>query len=248
MALKSSPTVRIPTASAADGFRRVKTGESIRRRLIVLAQGTEKTGKTHFALTAPGPIYFQSFNLGTEGVIERPNMPWSDTEIWLKEYSLVGLADGTDLDAQAHSADKIWQDYLKHQFEATRRGATAIIDTEDEVWELFRVARSGTPNPQKQSYLEISPEYRRTLNAFIESDCNLIMVEKMKEEWVANKSTGKMKRRGFKDAGYAAQVIVETWKRKGEYGMTVLDCRINPAIEGMEMPNDFNTLMELVWS
>lgn len=259
MAIQAASKVSKPTGTVApgEGFKRVTMDGNVRPRLVVLVEGDEKTGKTHFALTAPGPIYYQSFNLGTEGLINRPGSEWADKEIWLAEYDLreldeLMLSGKPDLDRQAAIADGVWTRYLHNQFEAIDKAATSIIDCEDEVWELFRVARSGTPKPEKQGYLEISPEYRRTLNAFIQSDCNLIMIEKLKEEWNGSKPTGNKKRRGFKDAGFVAQVIVRTWKRRvngsNEYGITVTDCRLKPDLEGMELPNDFNTLMEMVWA
>lgn len=253
MAITASKPVSRPTASVSgEGFHLVNKSQASRPRLIVLAQGEEKTGKTHFALTAPGPIYYQSFNLGLEGVVNRAGAPWADTDVMLAEYDLSELVNGDNQDLIARSAEPVWQRYLRNQFEAIEKGATSVIDCEDEVWELFRVARSGTVKPEKQAYLEISPEYRRTLNAFIQSDCNLIMIEKMKEGYSNNKPTGKKVRRGFKDAGYIAQVIVETFKRRtngtNEYGIIVQDCRIRPELEGMELPNDFNTLMEMVWA
>jgi hypothetical protein len=38
-------------------------------RLIASVSGKEKTGKTHFALTAPEPIIFFNIDVGTEGVV-----------------------------------------------------------------------------------------------------------------------------------------------------------------------------------
>ena len=40
-------------------------------RLVVRVGGLEKEGKTHFALTAPGPIGAIDMDRGMEGVVEK---------------------------------------------------------------------------------------------------------------------------------------------------------------------------------
>jgi len=40
-------------------------------RLIASVNGLAKTGKTHFALTAPEPIFFINIDIGTEGVVDK---------------------------------------------------------------------------------------------------------------------------------------------------------------------------------
>ena len=39
------------------------------RRLVISVEGREKTGKSHFGLTAPGPIVYLNVDIGTEGVV-----------------------------------------------------------------------------------------------------------------------------------------------------------------------------------
>ena len=41
------------------------------RRLVMSLSGREKTGKTHLACTAPGPIIFFNIDIGTEGVVSK---------------------------------------------------------------------------------------------------------------------------------------------------------------------------------
>lgn len=249
MALTPSTNAVRPALGTTPGAGFSKFTRS-RHRLIVMVQGKQKTGKTHFALTAEsdGLLKYQSFNLGLEGVIDRPGVPWNIDNIQVAEYDLTEFpVNGTDTE-RAVAADSIWQRYLANQYDAIDTASTVVVDFEADAWELFRVARSGRENPEKQAYLSISPEYRRHFNAFLQSDCNLIVIEPMKEEWKGNKATGKDVAAGFKDMPYVAQVIVETYKRPGQdYGIIVRDCRINPELEGMELPNDFVTLKEMVW-
>ena len=51
-------------------------------RLVMAIEGREGSGKTELALSAPGPMGYQSIDIGTEGVIEK----WvrAGKEIYLK--------------------------------------------------------------------------------------------------------------------------------------------------------------------
>ena len=74
------------------GFHKAETIET-HKRLIVSIAALEKCGKTHFALTAPGPIAYFNFDIGVEGVIGKF---CKDKSIWVTDYS-------TDLDKMAIS-------------------------------------------------------------------------------------------------------------------------------------------------
>lgn len=240
----SKPKILRSPSSDSDIQFHLVDGQINRRRLVVLVQGERRTGKSHLALTAPGPIYYQGLDVGAE-VANMPDKPWAGKVIHMANYN-TSFPPNTDEATLARECNRMWDQFVANQQIAVTKGRTAVIDTESELWELFRVARSGRTNPEKQAYMVISPEYRGVLRSFYQSDCNLIMIAKLKDEWKGNKSTGVRKRAGFGDADYLAQIVVETWKRDGEYGLTVIDCRLNPAIEGMEIPNDFVTLATLV--
>ena len=48
-----------------------KASTSIVKRLIMNVIGKEKSGKTNFALSAPGPTLLFDFDYGLEGVVQK---------------------------------------------------------------------------------------------------------------------------------------------------------------------------------
>src|SRR5262245_17978680 len=83
---------------------------AVRRRLIISVEGDWGTGKTDFALTAPGPIAFFNFDLNTE---------WTLGQYAKKKQiykSNISIPDKDDRDAQT-LAETAWKrfknDYMK---------------------------------------------------------------------------------------------------------------------------------------
>ena len=44
---------------------------AVPRRLVCSIEGLDKTGKSHLAMSAPGPIVYVDLDVGTEGVIQK---------------------------------------------------------------------------------------------------------------------------------------------------------------------------------
>jgi hypothetical protein len=218
-----TPSLITDGSIAGTSFQRMEP--NARRRLIVSVQGQEKTGKTHFALTAPGPIAFQDIDIGTEGVVDKPE--FAGKEIHLAEYAL-------DFPFEQKTAEQAWKQFLndyKGQLGSTVR--TAIIDNATEMWDLMRVAKFGRlTQVLPHLYATVNSEFRGMLRLAYKSDVNLILVHKVKKEYINEQWNGKYERSGFNDIGYLVQVMVETYKEGGKWFVRVIACRQNPAIEG----------------
>src|SRR5258708_17972913 len=78
-------------------------------RLIVALDGLEKQGKTNFALTMPGPIAYQSFDIRLEGVIEKFQ---TQKMIYLAEYGFT-IEKSTAQAAIIQSAGPEWERFRK---------------------------------------------------------------------------------------------------------------------------------------
>jgi hypothetical protein len=61
--------VTIPSKLAGTGFKEADT--EVKLRILVGVEALEKEGKTHFALTAPGPLAVFDFDTGMEGVVHK---------------------------------------------------------------------------------------------------------------------------------------------------------------------------------
>jgi hypothetical protein len=193
--------------------------------MIVSVEGHEKSGKTHFALTAPGPIAFQDIDVGTEGVVDQPQ--FADKTIHLAEY-------GLDFPYQQKVAEQTWKQFI-HDYK-TLLGSdvrTGIIDNASEAWELLRVAKFGRlEKVLAHLYGPVNAEFRGLLRLGYKSDVNLILLHKVKKQYVDEQWNGKYERTGFADVAYLVQVAVETFKKDGKFYLKVLACRQNHKAEG----------------
>jgi hypothetical protein len=120
------------------------------------------------------------------------------------------------------------------------------------VWELIRLANFGELNPKTgrdrgNVWGPINAEMLGLIRAAFGTDKNFIMLEKVKDEYQNDKKTGRRERKGFSDAPYLAQLVAKAFRDgANDFKLEILDCRSNPDANGIIIPNDFNTLMEIV--
>ncbi len=223
---QNTPSVDLVTNGSVQGTSFQKLQAQAKRRLIVVVQGHEKTGKTHFALTAPGPIGIFDLDIGTEGVVEKFA---TDKEIHLAEYAVSFPYD-------QKVAEKTWQQF-RNDYKVILGGSgvrTGIIDNAVEAFELLRIAKLGRlQQVMPHLYSGVNGEFRELLRMAYKSDTNLILIHKLRKQYVQEAWNGKYERAGFGDMGYLAQVIVETFREDDVFKLRVLDCRQNPMIKGL---------------
>jgi hypothetical protein len=99
------------------------------QHLVVGIWGAEGSGKSHFALTFPSPIYYLNFDYGV-----RPLLP----KFLGKDIQLSNIVV-PDMDAQegdaARCLEAFWADY-KGAY-ASAKGGTVVVDTMSQVWDLI---------------------------------------------------------------------------------------------------------------
>lgn len=221
--------------------------QQAKKRLIVAVDGLEKEGKTHFALTAPGPIAYQSIDIGDEGVVEQFQ---SVKLIHKADYNMPPLQKGTSPEAQMALMGPVWENFLSDFRLAvghvkTGKVRTIIWDTASEVWELMRVARLGKlTQVMPHNYVALNAEFRGLIREIYDSSANMVLLHKLKAEWKDNPTTGKgsktggYERAGFADTGFLVQINCTAWREKnpetgmrtGPFHLTVRDCRQNPQV------------------
>lgn len=156
----------------------------MKNRLIWASVGQPGSGKTHFALTAPGPIAVFSLDRGLEGVVEGFQ---KTKDIYVAEYDWNPTED-LDQSEAVDLRDKFIADFE----DALTRARTIVWDRESDLWELFRYAEFGAPNDSPRNYPALNQRYRRLINMAKASDVNFGCLQGMKAEWAAkvNKKTG----------------------------------------------------------
>jgi hypothetical protein len=77
------------------------------------------------------------------------------------------------------------------------------------VYALLRLAKFGKLTEVKpQHYEPINRIMEEMINMAFSEGVNLVMIHKMKPEWIDNKQTGKLKAQGYGDAVFKSQVNV----------------------------------------
>lgn len=198
-------------------------------RLIASVNGLPKTGKTHYALTAPGPIFFVNVDIGTEGVVDK--FQKQGKKIYLYDVRVPRTA----------SKDfyvPMWEN-LKKVFEKVFQvgEGSVVVDTDSEVYELARLAKFGKLSQvMPQHYTEVNNEYREVLRQAFDSRMNAIFIHKMKPKYINNARTNDYEPSGFADMGYSSQVNITMYREDTESGPEfsafIEDCRHNPNVGG----------------
>lgn len=221
----------------------------IPERSTVVVQGRWKQGKTNFGLTAPDPIAHFNLDVGLEGVIEKFR---TKKTIYSNPYHY-RTETGASSQAMALPVwEKFRSDYLYFLGQPEIR--TLMLDTETEAFDLIRFARLGTlalPKDAGYKYGPVNAEFRQLLLLAFASDKNLILVKKMRDEYVKDVKTGNDEPAGYKETGYLVQMNLLAWRDgiSGPFHLTVEDCRQNPEIAGMDFEGemcDWDFIMNMV--
>jgi hypothetical protein len=218
-------------------------------RIIVSVCGDEKTGKDHFGLTFPEPIYLHSFDQGLEGVI---NKFAKEKEIFVAEYELEIQPGEAEPKQVAEGANLVWENFRTNYRDSLEQcgEGTVILDTDTEVYELLRLARFGRlTQVMPHHYGPVNSEFRDLIRSAYDHKCNLFLIGRMSDEWINDASgkgnkTGNRIRRGFGDLPYLTQVnaICERVDLEGggsDFQVTIDSCRFTPSANGSVTSNEY---------
>jgi hypothetical protein len=196
------------------------------RRLVWRSWGREKSGKNHFGLTAPSPIYGLYFDPGgLEGMAEKfLTAPLGPKEIHQVQFRFNKKRNGQD---EARALKEQWVEAYEQALNAAR---TIQLD-ETELWEMVRFAEWGRESAKGREYGPLNGEYRGWIQDAYDAGVNLQLIQKVKEKWVDDKPSGDMEPFGFKQAGNIVQVNLEhSWTKDDGFSVTIKECRQNMGI------------------
>ncbi len=200
-------------------------------RIIAAVYGAEKTGKTHFALTAPAPIVFLSIDFGDEGVIQRFT---GTKKIYKKEYT-IPAGHKKSPDRLMEEATPVWEALKSDFLYALENARTVILDTETEAWELCRLARFGKLESVKpHNYTAVNREYKEAfIKAAYENKANVIFIQRLKKLFIDDKFTGIFEQAGFASLPFDVQVNIKTEvDHLNRFTLHVDNCRQNAKLRG----------------
>ncbi|MBW2622644.1 MAG: AAA family ATPase [Deltaproteobacteria bacterium] len=218
------------------------------RRVVASVAGREKTGKTHFACTGPGPVIFFNIDIGTEGVVGK--FQESGKQVFVYD---VRVPKGAPQDTYK----TMWTDFRTRVDAAYGlKEGTIVMDTGTEAYELARLAHFGKlTQVMPHHYVEVNSEWRELMRLAYDSTMNTIFIHKMKPKWVNNQRTSEYETAGFNEMDYLTQVNLIMYREDIEGGgmpnfsAFIKDCRQNPKISGTVLRGpmvDLGFLLSLV--
>lgn len=194
--------------AALDRFKRASA--TAVPRIIALSGGDAGQGKTHFWLTAPGPIVILSFDKGLEGVVEK----FADKkEIRVAEYDWEPTDDTFDQSEAVKLRDQFVEDY----YFACEHARTVVIDKCSDFWSLVRYSEFGDKTAAQLNYDALNQRMRKYVQHPKKLTINAGFVESLKDEWVSivkpngkegGKNTGRQKLAGFKEMPGLVNIVL----------------------------------------
>ena len=218
--------------------------DDLPQRVIANIEGGQKTGKDHFALTAPGPIVLFNFDCGLEGVIEkfRRGFPGSKPKRIIvagvpksgQRYPSYRFARPVPergetrkslgyLDRVKKLASPIWERWINDMSEFYEsESRTGIIDTGGAAFGLAKFAfhgmDKGRPNPKDDPYGQKSGDMKTIFQGLITDgysyDKNVLWLHRIKEKWVSNAPSGQYMADGYNQVAYEVMTTIRTSKTK----------------------------------
>lgn len=221
--------------------------------------GLEGAGKSSLALTlaAFGSVAY----LNIDQSLDRAKQPESKKERERIKRLDVVYAATIGEEATRDTCKPVWSNMVKKVDEAAGTfAAGVVIDTGTETWELNRLAAFGTLNPKGRTDRLYGPVNARQRNLFRSvhrtNKKHLITIHQYQDEYKdkadgSSAKTGRYVRRGFKEMGFLADVVVECFFKGGEFGAKYLINKLppnGPSLQGQEIDPDNLTFAEIITS
>lgn len=222
-----------------------------RKRLILSVDGMEKQGKTHFALTAPGPTAVLNIDVGLEGVVGKFQDAGKDILVCNIEVpDQLGKREQVKTDATV-AINRFDEAFTRALESPDIR--TVIVDTGTELWELYQLAEFGKISQNnKYAYGPVNVGFTEILRRGFAYDKNVIFTHKMKKEYQGENWNGGYERAGFKNVGFIVQATIQAYRDKANvFHVRVVESRHNPDLNGQDFTQgdigaDFPTLAMLM--
>lgn len=254
MAIRTKGTVSEKTAAAelssSSGWEDAPT-EITDRGVIMAVYGDTGTGRTTFALTAPGPIAFAHAGEKITGIVQT-----AARQKTVRVLNFGATLYGTPQQI-ADQAQPIWRKTRDGLMDALTKASwarTGIIDTHNELWELLRLAEFGELNPQGRTDALYGPVNARWRSLFkwhraqLEPRMkSLIVIGQTREEYKdvtkngrkESVRTGRTISAGQKEVHYMADVVVRTSRGdNGEFLATIEKAWYKAEYEGVTLANE----------
>lgn len=202
-------------------------------KINMTVDGIEKSGKSYFALTAPGPISYHDLDFGLHGVADK----FPDIELYHFEYpfSITNRLPGAEASPPLiERSAALWKDLVRDVMASTERCRTVVFDQGTRMWNLLRLARLGklTQVPALQ-YVNVNSEFDDFIQRVHRSPANIIWLHRMKPVYEKNEKTALYERAGYDGLGYDVDVVLQPfYDPKAGFTLRIAECRANRKLDG----------------
>jgi hypothetical protein len=260
MALKTKSAARKKSSLESPQSIRVEwedaPTEITKKCVLMTVYGDTHTGRTTFALTAPGPIaYFHSAE-NYDGRVQK----YARTKK-IRMCNFGAALIGTDKEKSDEAAE-VWKGFRAKWFDAFTWARTIVLDTHTDLWELLRFAYFGDVKPvhgrMELNWGPVNAEWSSLFRLYKTQDkTNLVLIGKTKDEWTKPKKgmgekTGKTVQVGQKDIiSTMAEVSVRTDREIRKKGGLIFKSIVekgdwNGDVLGLELENELSTFPMLM--
>lgn len=221
------------------GAGRVKSvfGDSQEGALINV-EGEEKTGKNHFAFTAPKPLLCISVDRDARPVARKfkgVHVAAFDWELPLKKATTQAVSDVTR---------PVWKEVEELFYDALKstRVKTIVMDTGTRLWDLIRLAKFGKlQQVPPVLYTQVNALFERMILAGQGTGKHIIWLHRLGERWIDVKkngkyvgmNTGEMKRLGFKSMGFDVEANIRLTRDGNVFTAEIIDNGFDGDCNGM---------------
>lgn len=219
-------------------------------RLIIAADGHQKSGKSNFALSAPrqpregtkeGLFLFHA-DMGLEGVghkfVDPGKGPLYKADYFLDVRELEGAGEDEVKKAAAPIAKRFWADVERAVALNCR---SMVFDSASELYEYDRLAEWGKLQMKAHHYTPINAKWKRLFKILMMSKCNAVLLHRLTQEWKDDKPTDNFRRQGYTKTGFEVQMNVTCWREtsgKRAFHVTVEDSRHEADLAGMDLEGE----------
>src|SRR5215471_1022312 len=194
-------------------------------RLVIGLWGDAKTGKTHFCLTAPGPLYLINTDHGFSELLGRDE--FRDLDIWAEDVT-EDISAGTpgSFEAAQAALARFHETYTGwiQQIERNGRG-TIIVDNASFLWELVQYVKLEEAKrarfaqqskvksfeelrDQRFDYGPVNHYYNVMMRAIYNTPGNLILTHSARSKYnERGEETSQLQMQGFRGTAGVVQTV-----------------------------------------
>ena len=266
----------LPNSFKTDGFQPLSALRNL-RRLMIGTDGLSNTGKTEFALSAPGPGIALFLDRGCDSVIDNPTPPITRQPDWAFKVISVPLATQTTQPRYLEYWRAFYEEYKKACDNKDCR--TILLDGDSDSWELQRLAEFGklTQIPPIM-YTNVNAARRAMIARAWDTGKIIIATNKVRNEYKtvvdeqgnpvlkegkeSREKTGDLERQGFADQDYLWQIQLRHLYQPArinpitkkevpqQWGVRIMKCKVDTSLQGTELWNEdcsFQGLVQTVY-